>query len=227
MFYVVLTLKIVPVSLSPCLSFPLSPCLPSSVPTVSLSFCCLLLPGSAREEASEWLHARVRKLLNAGPEGSDLHLQTQQGLYSRPPPVRSATRRGDTLTGVYVTVQDVIAFSEALAELVSKAQDRLSQQLRRLLASSKHVADSALWLAGTGDALRAEALDKVGNNLLTPIKQPINTYWRHWTKYVKKILVCTHHITPFIHPLYTCVTIFTPMYTCYTCITPYIHHIYT
>ena len=70
-----------------------------------------------------------------------------------------------------MTVQDVIAFSEALAELVSKAQDRLSQQLRRLLASSKHVADSALWLAGTGDALRAEALDKVRNNLL-----PLNTH---------------------------------------------------
>ena len=148
----------------------------------------MLLPGSAREEASEWLHARVRKLLNAGPEGSDLHLQAQQGLYSRPPPVRSATRRGDTLTGVYVTVQDVIAFSEALAELVSKAQDRLAQQLRRLLASSKHVADSALWLAGTGDALRAEALDKLARargarqaEIVKNVEENASVLWARFT----------------------------------------------
>ena len=35
------------------------------------------------------------------------------------------------------------------------------------------------------------------------------------------------YTTPFIHPLYTYITIFTPMYTRYTCIyviyTPYIH----
>ena len=46
------------------------------------------------------------------------------------------------------------------------------------------------------------------------------------TEYVEESYVTQHHITPGIHPLYTCITIFTPMHTRYA---PYIHliHLYT
>ena len=64
----------------------------------------------------------------------------------------------------------------------------MAQQLRRLLASSKHVADSALWLAGTGDALRAEALDKLARargarqaEIVKNVEENASVLWARFT----------------------------------------------
>ena len=43
----------------------------------------------------------------------------------------------------------------------------------------------------------------------------------------RRLLACTHHIIPFIHPLYTFITIFRPMYTRYTCMYTILYTIYT
>ena len=44
---------------------------------------------------------------------------------------------------------------------------------------------------------------------------------------IGEVCVCNHHSIPFIHPLYTCITIRIPMYTYIHPLDIYVHYIYT